>query len=86
MKVYGGKPMAARPGLKTVMQHIERHQARKKGGLQIKIKHPGRLHRELGVKVGTKIPASKIEAATHSKDPTVRRDAIRAKTFAGWKH
>jgi hypothetical protein len=47
---------------------------------------PGKLHREIGVPVGEKIPAAKLEAAAHSKDPEVRRDAIRAKTMKGWKH
>lgn len=46
----------------------------------------GKLHRELGVAVGQKIPAAKLAAALHSKNPTVRRDAIRAKTMEGWKH
>ena len=52
--------MAARLGPKTVMQHIQRDQARKQGGLQIKNKYLGRLHCELGVKVGTKIPAARM--------------------------
>lgn len=71
-------------GFKATADSLANHQRRKK--LTIKIKHPGRLHRELGVKEGTKIPASKIEAATHSSNPTVRRDAIRARTFASWHH
>ena len=48
--------------------------------------HKGKLHRELGVPVGKKIPAKKLAAALHSKNPTIKRDAIRAKTMMGWKH
>lgn len=45
---------------------------------------PGKLHRELGIAVGTKIPASRLAAATHSSDREVRDDAIRARTMEGW--
>ena len=46
----------------------------------------GKLHREMGIAEGTKIPAAKLEAATHSDNPEKRRDAIRAKTMEGWHH
>jgi hypothetical protein len=45
----------------------------------------GKLHRELGIPTDQKIPAKRLTAASHSKDPEVRRDAIRAKTMAKWK-
>jgi hypothetical protein len=45
------------------------------------IKHPGALHRDLGVPQGEKIPASKLQAATHSDNPTTRRRANLAKTL-----
>lgn len=45
----------------------------------------GKLHRELGVPADKKIPAAKLAAAAKSKNPEVRRDAIRAKTMAKWK-
>ena len=45
------------------------------------IKHPGKLHRELGVPEGKKIPAKKLEKAEHSKNPTIRREANLAKTL-----
>jgi oligoendopeptidase F len=52
--------------------------------------HPGgekgKLHRELGVAEGEKIPAKKLSSALHSKSTEVRNDAIRAKTMMGWKH
>lgn len=44
-------------------------------------KHPGKLHRELGVPEGKKIPAKKLAKAQHSKNPTIRREANLAKTL-----
>lgn len=32
------------------------------------VKHPGALHRDLGVPVGTKIPIAKLRAAARRKD------------------
>lgn len=49
------------------------------------IKHPGKLHRELGVPEGKKIPAKKMAKAAHSKNPTVRREVNLAKTLKGFK-
>ena len=45
------------------------------------IKHPGKLHRELGVPEGKKIPEKKLEKAEHSKNPTVRKRAHLAETL-----
>jgi hypothetical protein len=45
------------------------------------IKHPGALHEQLGVPKGQKIPASKLESAAKSSNPTLRRRAILAKTL-----
>lgn len=45
------------------------------------IKHPGALHDDLGVPQGQTIPPAKLEAATHSSNPTVRRRATLAKTL-----
>lgn len=41
----------------------------------------GKLHRELGVPQGEKIPAKKLKKAEHSKNPTIRREANLAKTL-----
>jgi hypothetical protein len=50
--------------------------------------HPGgkkgKLHSELGIPESEKIGASRIAEATHSKDPEIRRDAIRARTMSKW--
>lgn len=45
------------------------------------IKHPGALHREMGVAEGKKIPKEKLEKATHSKNPTLRKRAVLAETL-----
>ena len=50
--------------------------------IQGAIKHPGALHTALGVPQGKKIPAAKVEAATHSKNPTTRKRAVLAQTLS----
>ena len=50
------------------------------------IKHPGALHSHLGIPPNEKIPAEKLEAARHSKNPTIRREAALAHTLAGLPH
>lgn len=54
--------------------------------IQGAIKHPGALHRSLGVPIGTRIPASKLAKAAHSKNPTTRRRAALARTLKGFHH
>lgn len=50
------------------------------------IKHPGALHSHLGVPQGQKIPAAKLAKATHSSNPTIKREADLAKTLKGFHH
>lgn len=45
------------------------------------IKHPGALRKTLGVKQGHDIPASKLKAAEHSKNPLTRKRAHLAETL-----
>jgi hypothetical protein len=45
----------------------------------------GKLHREIGVPEGEKIPAGKLKAAEHSKNPEIKRDSERAETMKHWK-
>jgi hypothetical protein len=45
------------------------------------IKHPGALHKELGVPQGQKIPKAKVQAAAKSTNPTLRKRAILAETL-----
>ena len=43
----------------------------------------GALHRHLGVPEGEKIPADKLESATHSDNPKIRKEANLAMTLKG---
>lgn len=52
-----------------------------KNFIQKAIKHPGALHKTLGVAQGKKIPESKIKKAEHSKNPTTRKRAVLAETL-----
>lgn len=45
------------------------------------IKHPGALHKQLGVPEGEKIPAKKLDKASHSSNPTLQKRANLAKTL-----
>ena len=54
-----------------------------KDWIQKAIKHPGALHRELGVPEGKSIPASKLNKAAKSDNPTLARRANLAKTLKG---
>jgi hypothetical protein len=48
--------------------------------IQKAIKHPGALHEKLGVPEGEKIPASKLEEASHAKGK-LGQEARLAKTL-----
>lgn len=43
----------------------------------------GNLHKNLGIPLREKIPAKRIQAATHSEDPTIEKEANLAKTLKG---
>ncbi len=49
------------------------------------IKHPGALHRELGVPEGEKIPKSKIKSAENSDNPKLAKRAQLADTMSKFK-
>lgn len=49
--------------------------------IQGAIKHPGVLHKKLGVPQGQKIPEKKLVKAEHSKNPLLRKEANLAKTL-----
>jgi hypothetical protein len=53
----------------------------KKNWIQNAIKHPGALHEALHVPKGKKIPEGKLEKATHSKSPLMRKRANLAETL-----
>lgn len=50
------------------------------------IKHPGSLHKALGVPKGENIPAAKIEKAAHSTKPKLAKKANLALTLKGLSH
>lgn len=50
--------------------------------IQGAIKHPGSLRKALHVKKGEKIPAKKLEKATHSKNKSLAKKANLAKTLS----
>ena len=54
--------------------------------MSIDIKHPGALHRELGVPQGQKIPEAKLQQALHSPDPHRRAQAQFAENAKGFDH
>jgi hypothetical protein len=47
--------------------------------------HKGGLHESLGVPQGQKIPTARVEQATHSKNPKIRKQANLAQTFARFR-
>jgi hypothetical protein len=57
----------------------------KKHWIKDAVKRKGKLHRELNVPEGKKIPAKKMEKAEHSKNPTIRKEVALAKTLKGFK-
>lgn len=56
----------------------------KKNWISGAIKKPGALHKSLGVPMGEKIPAKKLDKAAHSDNPTLARRANLAKTLKGF--
>lgn len=71
-------------------EHIHKihHQEHGKGGKWISsaIKKKGALHKELGVPMDKKIPKNKLEKATHSKNPLVKKRANLANTLRKLKN
>ena len=49
--------------------------------IQGAIRHPGALHRDLGVPQGERIPAKKLAEGARSKNPTVRKRVALARTL-----
>jgi hypothetical protein len=60
--------------------------AEKKKWIQGAIKHPGALHKSLGVAEGKKIPDAKLKKAEHSKNPTTAKRAHLAETLKKMHH
>ena len=54
--------------------------------IHIKAANKGKLHKDLGVKAGNKIPAKKLAAAKNSPDAAVRKRATFAENAKHWDH
>ncbi len=50
------------------------------------IKHPGKLHRDLGIPEGEHIPEKDLDKAKHSRSAAVRKEANFAKNARKWRH
>jgi hypothetical protein len=61
-----------------------------KKGMDIKIKHPGALHKELGIPENKKIPTKKIDSelskAKKDDDTTLEKRLVFAKNARKWNH
>lgn len=53
----------------------------KKKWMQDAVKRPGALRAKLKVPEGENIPAKKLNKAANSSDPTLKKEAVLAKTF-----
>lgn len=56
-------------------------QTTKKKWIQKAIKHPGALHKALGISAGKSIPAKKLAKAAKSSNPVMRKRVALAKTL-----
>ncbi len=52
--------------------------------IEINPAHKGKLHRDLGIAAGKKIPMSELLQAKKSKSPAVRKEANFAVNARGW--
>ncbi len=55
-------------------------------GIHIKAANKGKLHKDLGVKAGTKLTAAELAKGKDSKDPAERKRATFAQNARGWRH
>lgn len=60
--------------------------AKKDKFIQGAIEHPGALHRSLGIPADQKIPAKRLEKATHSRNALMKKRAVLAETLRSFKH
>jgi hypothetical protein len=86
----GGGPIGANPVSQSISNTTAAAMPRKDGGkakwIQGAIKHPGSLHKALHVPAGEKIPAKKLEKASHSENPKLAKKANLAKTLKAMHH
>lgn len=58
----------------------------KRNPIHIKPANRGKLHQQLGVPEGDKIPAGKLQSALHSTSETLRKRAQFAANAKKWAH
>lgn len=84
-----GQPQTPVGGSPSTFQGAAPMAPKKTGGLgnwmSGAVKHPGALHKSLGVPQGQKIPQAKIAKAANSSDPTLAKRARLAETFARFR-
>ena len=71
----------------SLVEGMKQHAARRREKAFKPGGQKGKLHREMGIKEGTKIPADRLAAAASKSNTNVeeRNDAIRAETMKKWK-
>jgi hypothetical protein len=57
-----------------------------KSGIHIKPQNKGKLHRELGVAQGKKIPLAKLAKAKKNATPAEKKRIVFAENARKWKH
>jgi hypothetical protein len=80
----GHEDIEADKSLIRKMVKAEARTGKAEGGgkwIQKAIKHPGALHKQLGVPAGEKIPSKKLAKAAHSENPKLARRARLAQTL-----
>lgn len=75
----GGKVAGKKP-------HVRADKRARGGSIKIKPENKGKLHKELGVPEGKKIPGAKLEKAKNSSNPAERKRAIFAENAKKFKH
>ncbi len=80
-----GSSMPSVPGIMHQKKKPAKHKKRKKNWIAGAIKKPGALHRELGVKQGSKIPAKTLARAAKRGGKLGKRARL-AETLKGMHH
>ncbi len=77
--------MIGPPNLNEIATTTQRNRG-KRMAIHIKKSHKGLLHKDLGVGADKKIPAGKLEKATHSSNAAVKKRAVFAENAKHWHH
>lgn len=77
-------PLMEELDMEDYNEEVELDEAKKKTKDFLKDLKTGSLHKDLGVPLDKPIPADKLDKATHSKDPLIKKRAILAKNMRSW--